>query len=173
MKLLKTINPENVSEEEVNKYSIREAARALVIDNQGHIAILHVSKAGYYKIPGGGIEGEENKEVALRRECMEEIGCDVDILGEVGMILEYRKFSSEKQVSYCYIAKLKGKKGKPSFTDEESNNSFEELWLPYNEAIMLFHENKTTDFEGSKYIVERDKTFLKEAKNTYPNLFNI
>ena len=56
MKQLKLINPENVSEEEVKNYSVREAVRAVVFDEDKKVALLYVSKENYYKIPGGGIE---------------------------------------------------------------------------------------------------------------------
>jgi hypothetical protein len=50
MKQLAIINPEHVSEEEVKTYATREAARAIVIDAEGKIALLHVSNKGYYKL---------------------------------------------------------------------------------------------------------------------------
>ena len=97
MKTIKLINPENVSEEEVKKYRVREAGRAVVVDENGMIALLHVTKENYYKLPGGGIEDTEDKMIALKRECKEEIGCDVEVIGEVGTIVEYRKICTLKQ----------------------------------------------------------------------------
>ena len=44
MKLLKLINPENVSEEEVSSYPVREAGRAIIIDEDGKIALLEGSR---------------------------------------------------------------------------------------------------------------------------------
>lgn len=165
MKLIKLINPENVSEEEVKNYRTREAVRAVVIDNDGVIALLHVTKESYYKLPGGGIEDTEDKMITLRRECQEEIGCDIDVIGEIGIIFEYRKIFGLKQTSYCYLSKVKGEKGKPDFTDDEKENGFERVWLPYNEALKILFDSKATNIEGSAYIVPRDTAFLQEAKN--------
>ena len=50
MKDLGLLNPENVSEEEARTYPVREAVRAVVIDNEDKIALLHVSKRNYYKL---------------------------------------------------------------------------------------------------------------------------
>ena len=164
MKQLKLINPENVSEEEVKSYKVREAARAVVVDEDGKIALLHVAKENYYKLPGGGIEEGEDKMKALERECQEEIGCAVEVMSEVGSIVEYRKIFSLKQTSYCYVAKLKGLKGETSFTDDEKENGFEQVWLSYDEAFKALTESKATSVEGSGYIVPRDTAFLEEAK---------
>jgi len=72
MKQLKLINPENVSEEEIKKYLVREVGRAVVVDEDKKIALLYVSKENYYKLPGGGIEEGEDKISALKRECLED-----------------------------------------------------------------------------------------------------
>ena len=99
------------------------------------------------------------------RECQEEIGCDVEFINEIGFIVEYRRIFNLKQTSYCYLAKVKGQKGTSSFTDSEKEDGFEQLWLPYDEALKTLAESKATSVEGSAYIVPRDTTFLKEAKN--------
>jgi 8-oxo-dGTP pyrophosphatase MutT (NUDIX family) len=163
MKYLKLINPENVSEEEVKNYKVREAARAVVFDENNKIALLHVSKERYYKLPGGGLEGSEDQAVALQRECKEEIGCNIEVVGEIGSIIEYRKIFNLKQTSYCYLAKVKGPKGTPDFTDDEKENGFEQVWLSYNDALKALIESKASSIEGSDYIVPRDTTFLEEA----------
>ena len=165
MKHLKLINPENVSEEEVESYRLREAARAIVFDEDKKIALLHVKKEHYYKLPGGGMEDGEDKMKALERECQEEIGCNVEVVSEVGSIVEYRKIFTLKQTSYCYLAKVKGKKGTPDFTDDEKENGFEQVWLFYIEALKAITGSKATSVEGRSYIVPRDTAFLEEAKN--------
>ena len=81
MKQLAILNPENATDDEMLEFSVRESARAVVIDNDGNVALLHVAKKEYYKLPGGGIEGSEDKISSLLRECKEEIGCDVSVLG--------------------------------------------------------------------------------------------
>ncbi|MCC6711101.1 MAG: NUDIX domain-containing protein, partial [Candidatus Pacebacteria bacterium] len=91
MQLIATINPEQTTEQESKTYQIREAVRAIVIDEQNNLAILHVTNYQYYKLPGGGINPGENKLTALKRECLEEIGCEIEITAELGKIIEYRK----------------------------------------------------------------------------------
>lgn len=163
MKLIKLINPENVSEEEVKDYRTREAGRAVVFDNDNKVALLHVTNENYYKLPGGGVEEGEDKMMALYRECHEEIGCDIEVVSEIGFIIEYRKIFNLKQTSHCFLAKVKGPKGKPDFTDSEKEKGFEVVWLSYGEAISVLNKSIATSVEGNDYIVPRDLAFLEES----------
>lgn len=165
MKNIKTLNPENASEEEIANFKTREAVRAIVYDKDGKIAVLHVTKQNYYKLPGGGVEEGENVYNALKRECREELGCNIETYGEVGQVIEYRKMYQLKQISPCYLARVVGEKGKPSFTEEEAEDGFEIQWLPLEKAIPLFIAEKALNEEGRLYIVPRDKTFLEAVKN--------
>jgi len=162
MKEIKIINLENVSEQEANQYCFREAARAIVIDKNECVGLIHATKNNYYKLPGGGIEEGETKESALKRECKEEIGCDVEIVNEVGSIVEYRKQFSLKQVSYCYIAKLIGKKGSPKLEQDEIDEGFETVWLPIEEALDKVKGGKLIVYEAP-YMVARDTLFIESA----------
>lgn len=163
MKQLLLLNPENASEEEVLEWPLREAARAVVIDNDGLVALLHVSKENYYKLPGGGLDESEDKNAALRRECLEEIGCDVEVIRELGTVLEYRKIFGLRQISYCYVAKVTGEKGAPSFTQKEESKGFQVVWLHLAEAKKALDNSKSTTPEGDLYIVPRDKVILASA----------
>lgn len=166
MKELLILNPERASEDEVAAWRIREAARAIVTDADGNIALLHVTKEGYYKLPGGGLEGDEDKMIALARECQEEIGCDVDVTREVGMVTEWRKFCTLRQISYCYLATVKGEKGQPDFTEDEIAGGFECVWVSYDEALRLMTASLQTagNIEGKEYITPRDIAFLQASR---------
>lgn len=160
------INLENASEEDVQNYRIRTAVRAIVLDKDGYIALLHASKNTYYKLPGGGVEKGEDFEEALRRECREEIGCEIEITGELGLIVEYRKEGALKQTSYCYRAKVIGEKGHPDLTQDEIDEGFEIAWLPPEEAIQKLISSQPQRY-GGDYMVARDLAFLRAyLKNT-------
>jgi len=163
MEQIKLINIENATEEEVAKYRVRQAARAIVFDEDGNIALLNATNNHYYKLPGGGIEEGEDKEIALKRECKEEIGCDVEIVKEVGIIVEYRKNWGLKQTSYCYVAKVVGEKGEPTLEQSEIDEGFETVWLAINEALKKVKQSKPVIYDGP-YMVARDSAFLEKAK---------
>ncbi len=164
MKLITTINPENISEAEAATYAVRRAARAIVRDGEGNIGILFVSGKNYHKLPGGGIEAEESVLDALRRECKEELGCEIEIGEEVGEIVEYRKMFRLKQASFCYLSRVVGEKGQPSFTEEEQENGFKIEWFSLERAMAILSADRTEDYEGTLYILSRDRAFLGAAK---------
>lgn len=164
MNQLALINPRNVTEEETVGYSLRTAMRAIVLDDEKNIALLHVTRKGYYKLPGGGVEGSEDVMEALKRECKEEIGCDIEVTGEVGTTVEYWKEDTEIQTSHCFVARLVGEKGTPQLTEKEIKNGFETVWVPYKKALELMEGSKRDDWEA-EYIVPRELLFLKAVES--------
>lgn len=162
MRLIKHI--EDVPLPKGKKIKKRFAVRAVLFDENGLTPIVFASKMKYHKIPGGGIEKEENKAKALAREVYEEAGCTAAIDGEIGKITEYRsKFEwFQYQTSYCYFGKVLSK-GEPHFDAGEIREGFSMSWMALGEAIDLFKKDKPLDYEGW-FIRQRDLAFLEEAK---------
>jgi 8-oxo-dGTP diphosphatase len=160
MKLLHTFNEEHVSEETAATYKVRQAVRAIVFDADENIALIHLTTYHYHELPGGGVEEGETLEEACIRECREEIGCDVEIISEVGTILEYREKTERINESFCFIAKVVGEKGLPALTDTEIENGVVTVWATKEEALRLV---KTSTFEKlyDKYVVQRSIVLLK------------
>jgi 8-oxo-dGTP pyrophosphatase MutT (NUDIX family) len=140
----------------------RTAARA-VLEKEDKIALLYVSKRNYYKLPGGGIEEGEDPRLALEREIQEEVGCDCEVIGEVGITKDIRLRDGLDQTSYCFLAKVQGEINEQQLTEEEKENGFELRWVALDEAIKLQEESETEDYAG-KFIVVRDHAFLRRAK---------
>jgi len=64
------------------RYTDRHAVRTIVLSaDKSKIALIFVQKGQYYKIPGGGIELDEDHGFAAERETLEETGCKVKIKG--------------------------------------------------------------------------------------------
>lgn len=143
-------------------YKKRKAVRAVVFDNENKTALLNVAKHSYHKLPGGGVEEEENLPETLNRETLEEIGCSVEIIGEVGKIIEFRDEFEQEQESLCYLAKVVGEKGESSFTAEEASQDFNVLWVEINEAVKILNEDMPNNYEG-KFIKARDTILLNKA----------
>jgi 8-oxo-dGTP diphosphatase len=168
MKILREIHHAEIALSAGNKDSTdfheRHAARAVVSDSDGKIALLYVGKYKYHKLPGGGIEDNEDVKQALERELLEEIGCRAEVAVELGKIIEYRDEWDMKQTSYCYLAKQVGKAGLPDFTEKELSEGFSIVRAKdIAEAIELLEQDKPEDY-GGKFIRERDLTFLKTAQ---------
>jgi hypothetical protein len=109
MKILKTIKDSDFPDYKplVNvDFKLREAARAVLFDKDNKIALLYVSNFNYHKLPGGGVEENEDIFQALEREVFEETGCKISVTKKIGIIHEYKEQESTFQKSYCYIVPL-------------------------------------------------------------------
>lgn len=147
-------------------YTLREASRGVVFDQDGKIAVLHVGRDDYYKLPGGGLEAGEDNLTAMVRECLEETGCYIQNLREIGQIVEYRDRHKMLQKSYCYVAEVKGEKGQPSFDRGEKTEGFALKWLDFDEALRIFLSQQPEVYNG-KFIVKRDLFILQKAQELY------
>ncbi len=158
MKLLKTIDLKNLPDSERAAYRFRQAARAIIFNPENKLALIHNAKFEYHKLPGGGVEEREDVIAALKRECAEEAGCQIEITGEVGRIIEFRDEYQLHHESFCYTAKA-SVIGKPDFTAEEMAAGFSMSWVKLAEAIKILENDRPQDYTG-KFIVERDLAFL-------------
>ena len=59
------INPDAPKIDSSN-FERREAVRAVVVNEIGQVALLNVTKRGFRKLPGGGVEPGEDKTEALK-----------------------------------------------------------------------------------------------------------
>ena len=146
---------------EFKKRDLRFAARAIV-KKDDKIAIIHISKDNYYKIPGGGIKDGESIKEGLIREVWEETGCRIIIEEEVGEIVEYKTHWDMIQTSYCFTSTVT-KIGKPHFTKKELESGSELIWTTIPKAIKLFKSSNMETY-AAKFMATRDLTFLKEAE---------
>lgn len=154
-KLTKTIDSD------ITRY-YRGAARAIIFNPRKEILLQHATKYGYYKLPGGGIGKGEDTLEALNREVMEEAGCKITVTKPVGLIIEHRDRFKVTQVSYCYLAKMKGKQGKNSLEKGEQQEGFEPEWWDIKKALNLV-KNGNGRLYQTKFIIKRDAIFIKRA----------
>ncbi len=167
MKLLKTIRDSDIGSDIPDGVPKQErgASRAVVFDADSNVALLHATKKHFHKLPGGGIEQGEDIETALRRELIEEIGCSVKNLRELGSVEEFRNKWELHQISYCFLADLDGEKGMPDLEEDEIADGFEPVWMSIEDAIKtLESEAPVEDYEG-KFIQLRDVTLLRAAQS--------
>jgi 8-oxo-dGTP diphosphatase len=145
-------------------YEEREAARAIVFDKEDRITLLYAAKKNYHKLPGGGVEEGEDVIGTLRREILEEIGCNIKNVRELGIIEEYRNKFVLHQTSYCFIADLDGEKGTPDFTESEMADGFEIVWLSLEDVIRKLRNEVNAEHYEGKFIHKRDLAFLEAAR---------
>jgi len=171
MKLLTTIRSQDFStdadtaEVDTATFRTRRAARAVLLGDAGQVYLLHAAKHGYHKLPGGGIDEGESVEAAMVREVMEEVGCEVEILAEIGEIIEYRNEQELVQTSYCYLARQTGQLHPSALEEGEIEEGLEPVQAStIDEAIALLRADKP-DSIGREFMCKRDLTFLETARD--------
>lgn len=154
---------------EMKEPRLRLAARGIVIREDGRIAVFNKSNKNEYKLPGGGIEGEEKPEIAFKREALEETGCEVEIIKELGITEEYKSLDNFKQISYVFVSKVIKDTKKLNVTDKEKEEGGKLLWETPQRALELITgcynnliASKYESVYSTKFIVLRDRKILEK-----------
>lgn len=142
---------------------VRYGGRGIVQRDDGKIAVFYERERNHYKLPGGGVEGEETPEQAFEREVAEEVGCLVQNVEQIGIVKEERSQSNFEQYSSIFYSKLKIDLHKLNATKEEQEAGAEMMWKTPQEAYDLISGCLTEliipDYEKlyhSKFMVMRD-----------------
>ena len=168
--LIKIITDEDFHENsiELSNPRLRYGSRGIVVNKDGKIAVFHKKNKNEYKLPGGGFEINENPESAFIRETLEETGCEVEIIKQLGITEEYKSLDNFKQKSYVFVAQVVKDYKKLNLTEEEKLSGGELVWLDLKEAYTKISESinylkcsKEIDLYHSKFIVYRDSEILK------------
>lgn len=166
----KDIYPEKQSDEHI-EYSDRATGKVIVLDEENNVALVGNKQNHFLLLPGGGIDDGEDIQTGIIRECLEEVGCKVNILNEIGCIDDYRPRDKKHCISYCYTARVVGEKGYPKYTEDETGIGMYTKWVTLDKALEIFKEQKlelesgNVTFYNTGFNIVRDLLFLEEAKN--------
>lgn len=142
----------------------RHATRTVLLDENRQIAIIYVKKLSYYKIPGGGVETGENLEMAVKREVLEEAGCDCEIITELGRTENDLLGWGMHDISDGFLARVVGEKGKTNYDDYETERGFSLEWCKdIDTAIAKIESNSVSDPDAA-VLQTRDLGYIKRAK---------
>ena len=139
----------------------RIAVNAVLFDDDGNIAISYMGKYDLHTLPGGGVDSGEDLYAAVKREMLEEAGCDCEIIGELGKITENRAENDFTQERFYYIARVIGDKGGLQLTDEEKDANTDVIWLSPKQALALISGKQKNNYQ-QKFIQKRDIAALKQ-----------
>lgn len=121
----------------------RDAVRAVLLNDKNEIALLHLygtdefAHRDHFELPGGGVEENESFESALQREMGEELGLDVKILSEVGIIANEYNRIRRRDIQHFYLARAVGTRPMAR-TESEKALVKEVLWVPAREILQLY-----------------------------------
>ena len=151
-----------------NQPRVRKGARGIIINEEGKIAIFNKVNKNEYKLPGGGIDEGETPKEAFKREALEETGCQIQIIKELGTIEEHKSLENFKQISYLFVAKVVKDSHKLNLTEKEKDEGARLLWVDEQEALNLvtncFEQLKESKYENlyhSKFIAMRDRYIIE------------
>ncbi|MFA6322444.1 MAG: NUDIX domain-containing protein [Candidatus Buchananbacteria bacterium] len=173
-KPLLVIQNEEATSEEKKEFQARKAVMAVLINEDGQIALVHATKHNYHRLSGGSLELDEDFNPALERIISEETGYKIrELEADLGVVIEYRVRIKVHQMSRCFV--VYGVKGEnvTSFVEKENEKGFRLQWFNLYDAIYTLEDDNPDDYEG-KFIRERDLAFLKkyaalEFQNTWFN----
>jgi ADP-ribose pyrophosphatase YjhB (NUDIX family) len=155
-------NPEAYSPFPQNP-DVRRTARAVLLDDEGRMAVMYINAKGYHKLPGGGLEEGEDLYSGLARELKEETGCAAEVLKHVHTVEEYRAKGGFLQISQGYIAKVVGAKGQPEFDAGEIRDDFILLWLDPKDVLERLEAESSTHDYSHYFVNSRERAILKAA----------
>jgi ADP-ribose pyrophosphatase YjhB (NUDIX family) len=115
---------------------VRTAAKALVV-RDGHLLAIkcHGHEGLFYILPGGGQEPGEDLHACLQRECLEEIGVEVEI-GELRYVRDYvgrnHQFADleghHHALELMFVCTLRGEPAQGGVRPDDYQTGVE--WLP-------------------------------------------
>lgn len=141
----------------------RTIVRGIVVDQAGNVAVFNKRNANEYKLPGGVVKEQESTEETFLKEIKREIGCEIEIIEDIGIIEEHMAQDDIIQETYVYVGRVL-EKGKIDYNNQEVDEFGKVMWVSPEEALKLISDYKKEvekqDIENiyhAKYSVYRDE----------------
>ena len=166
----KRVGLKDTGEDPAN-FSVKEGARAVLMNKKGQVALIHSVNRGWYKLPGGGREDGELILENLRREVLEETGYTVKNIQELGYGVNIRSQWQMIGKAYIYLCQTDKFVGKEQMPDEIEDGDTLEWFDTIDEALVALRsvDLKKINFYGAYFFTQREidtleyvKKFLKE-----------
>ena len=146
----------------------RLVARAILLNEQNKIALhtLHrddiFGNQTYLETPGGGVDEGETFEEAVKRECLEETGADIQIICPLGEVEDAYNLIGRKNINRFYLCRILSQKVK-HFVSEGDGFIQHTDFYSIDEAISAYHKQEDRGVAG--LVKRRELPLLLEAKN--------
>ncbi|MDT8311496.1 MAG: NUDIX domain-containing protein [Methylophaga sp.] len=140
--LTELVHPELTSRQ--GRIFRRHAARGIVL-REDKILLLFTERYNDFSLPGGGIDQDEDIQVALKRELEEETGArDVQVKTHYGFIEEYRPYWKPQydlmhMTSHFFVCDVAADLAEVRMEDYEIANGMKPVWISVEQAM---HHNR-------------------------------
>jgi len=147
----------------------REAGRGVTFAKNNKLLMVYSTKRGDFKFPGGGVQKGETHEDALKREVAEECGLKIDLIKELGKVIEYKKarersYDIFQMNSYYYICSVSGSLDKTDLDEYEKKLGFTPVWVELEEALDTNRKILNSKPASPNSWVERETKVLEWLK---------
>ena len=146
----------------------RRVVRAIVFDDEGYFYFVRAERdddfgrARVIETAGGGVEGDEELEVAIRRELREELGAEVEVICKIGVVSDYYNLIHRHNINNYYLCRVISFGERHLTEDEENRWKLSTLKISYEEAISEYEENNNSRL--GRLIRQRELPILLRAK---------
>ena len=146
----------------------RKIVRAIVFDEEKKFYFVRIhrddsfGKATLIETSGGGVEKGEDLETAIQRELKEELGAEVEILQEIGIVSDYYNHVHRHNINHYFLCKVRSFGEKNLMPYEIRDFHMESLKLSYEEAIREYEKCSNTKL--GRLIAQREVPVLEEVK---------
>ncbi|MEX1197442.1 MAG: NUDIX domain-containing protein [Pseudohongiellaceae bacterium] len=165
MKLLKElVHPELASRE--GRILRRHAARGIVL-REDRILLLFTERYNDFSLPGGGVDRDEDIQVALMRELEEETGArDVQVQEHWGYIEEYRphwkpEYDLMHMTSHFFVCEVAPELETVRMESYEIANGMKPVWISVEEAMNHNRQVMSRQEQSMGQSIQRE-TFVLE-----------
>lgn len=152
-----------------HNYKTRVAARAVVFNANGEIALTHLladdqfGHRDYYELPGGGKKVHETVSESVLREVSEELGVQGEIKAELGIVHDFYNLICQENYSYYYLVKV-NTIGTKHLEERESRLIDKIIWINVHDALKLFEKQLTINGVGL-LVARREFPIMRIAAN--------
>ena len=148
---------------EIKEPKKRMIVRGIIVDQSGAVAVFNKRVENDYRLPGGVIKDGESPEETFLKEIKREIGCEIEIIEDIGIVEEHIGQDDIVQETYVYVGRVL-EKGKIDYNNQEIDEFGKVMWVSPEEALKLISDYKkevdNSEIENiyhTKFSVYRDE----------------
>lgn len=130
-----------LSGEVSNNVKKRIIVRGIIVDQSGSVAIYNKRIENVYQLPGGVVKDGDSPEDTFLREIKRIIGCDIEIIEDMGIIEEHMIQDEIDQDVYVFVGRVL-EKGKIDYQAQEVDEFGKVMWVTPEEALKLTSDYK-------------------------------